>query len=128
MSAASDALANGWALILSVHGETDRLGYIASDNVVRSETGEAITNETADAILSDDTQTVIDGIIDEGRILGLSVSTTDPIAIVNAADVAGVERGAVIVRRSDSQKFYVQEVWEASIDGSQVLLLTKDAH
>ena len=47
-------------------------------------------------------------------------------AIVKSSDVTGIARGAVIVR-SDVQ-YYVNEVQTAAIDGSQVLILTRQAH
>ncbi len=129
-STAATLLANGFAVNLTVHGES--LSYIPASAVVKSETGEAITNETADAILSDDTATAITGIFDDAYVTatfpgGSEVSSIDIAVVVKASDVSGIERGAIIIRDEDDVSYYVQKIMSPEVDGSQVLILSKDA-
>lgn len=128
-SVADQLLAVGFVANLAIHGEA--LGYIPASAVNRSESGEAVVDHGT-AILSDDTQTEITGIIDEDYIVAQAgdsqVVSTSPAAIVQASEVTGIERGAIIVRSSDEQVFYVQVVQAAQPDGSQVVLLSRHAH
>lgn len=128
MSTASTLLATGFAVNLRIHGEA--LGYIPASAVVVAEHGEAVTDETGQTVLSDDTATEITGIFDEAFVNmsmnGGEVGTLEIAAIVKASDVTGIERGAVIVR--DSVNYFVKEAQTAQIDGSRVLLLSKQAH
>ena len=128
MSTAGELLTSGFLVNLRIHGEP--LGYISAANVVRAEHGEAITSETGGALLIDDTETAITGIWDDAFIspsaFGGEAATMEIAAIVKSSDVTGIARGAVIVR-SDVQ-YYVNEVQTAAIDGSQVLILTRQAH
>jgi hypothetical protein len=122
---ASSALAAGFSALLGSHGET--LGYIPKSAVIEAETGEAITNETGSAYLSDDTETIITGIIDDEYELGAGYASTAPVATVRASDVVGIVRGAVIVRQSDSVSYYVQDVQKGPAGGTLLLILSKDA-
>lgn len=128
MSSAGTLLAAGFLVNLRIHGEA--LGYIPASAVVVTEHGEAQTDETGKAVLSDDTETAITGIFDEAFVNvsmnGGEVGTVEIAAIVKASDVAGVERNAVIVR--GGVQYYVKEAQDAQVDGSQVLLLSKHIH
>lgn len=128
MSTASTLLTAGFAVQLTIHGED--LGYIPASAVVVAEHGEAITTEGGKAVLSDDTETTITGIFDDAfvnvSLAGGEVGTLEIAAIVQADDVSGIERGAVIVR--GGVQYYVKEAQTEQIDGSQVLLLSKHAH
>lgn len=130
MSSAATLLASGFLVNLRIHGEA--LGYIPHSQVIQSGTGEAFTDEQGNAVLSDDAQTAITGIIDEDYVVAnagdMQAVTTAPAAIVRASQVTGIERGAIIIRSSDSQKFYVQSVERAQLDGGQVLILSRHAH
>lgn len=128
MSTAADLLATGFAVNLTIHGEP--LGYIPASVVQMMEHGEAITTEQGKAILNDDTETEITGIFDDAFVsvqsLGGAVGTIEIAAIVQASDVSGVERGAIIIR--DSVQYHVTRVEDPQVDGSQVLILSKHAH
>lgn len=128
MSTAADLLASGFAVNLTIHGET--LGYIPASVVQMMEHGEAITTEQGKAFLSDDTATEITGIFDEAYVsaqnLGAGISTVEIAAIVKASDVPGITRNAIIVR--DGVQYNVTQAEDPAVDGSQVLILSKHAH
>lgn len=128
MSVAATLLASGFVVNLSIHGEA--LGYIPASAVAVAEHGEAITTEGGQAMLTDDTQTAITGIFDEAFVnvsaVGGEAGTVEIAAIVKASDVAGITRGAVIVR--GATQYHVKEAQAACVDGSQVLLLSENAH
>lgn len=127
MSSVADSFfASGFLVNLQIHGEA--LGYIPASQVMQSGTGEAITDEQAVAALSDDTAAEIDGIFDNNHASFMDVMTTTPAAVVRASDVAGIKRGALIIRRGDGVTFYVMQAQEPQTDGSRVLLLSKNAH
>lgn len=128
MSTASGLLASGFAVLLGTHGEA--LGYIPKDQVVVTEHGEVVTTEGGKAVLSEPTETAITGIFDDAYVsvaaLGAEVGAVQIAAIVEAEEVEGIERGAVIVR--GGVHYYVTEPQEPALDGSQVLILSKQAH
>ncbi len=124
-SVADNLLSSAFLVNLRIHGEA--LGYIPASVVQVAETGEAITDEQAVAALSEEREPVeIVGIFDNDHAIGLDVMTTTPAAIVLASDVDGIQRGALIIRASVT--FYVMAAQEPQSDGSQVLLLSKNAH
>lgn len=128
MSTAADLLATGFAVNLSIHGEP--LGYIRASVVQMTEHGEAITTEQGKAIPNDATETAITGIFDDAFVsvatLGGAVGTIEIAAIVQAADVDGIERGAIIMR--GAVQYHVTRAEDPQVDGSQVLILSKHAH
>lgn len=127
MTPSASALAAGFSALLSTDGEA--LGYIPKSAVVESESGEAVTNEAADAILSDDTQTAIVGIIDDEYELSRNpgFSSTAPVATVRTGDVPGIVRGAVIVRTDTAISYYVQDIQRGPVSHTLLLVLSKDA-
>ena len=130
MTPAAAALAAGFSALLATHGES--LGYVPASAVVKSENGEVITTESGIAVLSDDTETAITGIIDDeyqmASAAGMEFVSTAPAAILRASEVTGIQRNALIIRKSDEQVFYVQAVQAALKDGTQLVILSKQAH
>lgn len=128
MSVASTLLASGFAANLRVHGET--LGYISPGQAVASEWGELITDEQGNALLGSETSVDVTGIFDEAYVsvagAGGELGNIEVAAIVKASDVDGVTRGAFITRGEDI--YFVKQVGDAACDGSQVLLLSRQAH
>jgi hypothetical protein len=123
MSAAADALAVGFTSLLAHHGETMEL--IPASAVVRAENGEAVTDESGVAVLSDDDSEEFTGIFDEAFVLA-SPSDASAVSIVTAVIAlasVGIAAGSVIIR--DDVSYYVQKAEAAAIDGSQVFIVTK---
>lgn len=129
-SAASTALAAGFNALLAHHGEREPLEYIESSKVIRRENGEAVTDENGIPQLVDEDSEQIAGIFDESYEMvspgGIGITTTAIAATVLAVSVEGIEPGAIILR--EGIFYFVQIVQEPGIDGSQVLILSRQIH
>lgn len=121
-------LAAGFAVNLRIHGEA--LGYVSPGQALASEWGELLTDEQGKAIMASQDSVEVTGIFDEAYVAvtgaGGEVGTIEVAAIVKAADVPDAARGAFITRGSDI--YFVKQVGEVACDGSQVLLLSGQAH
>lgn len=132
MSAATNALATGFNVLLGFHGEI--FSYVPATDVLMTDWGEAFSTEEGAPILAGNVPAVNVALIfdaayqyiDPADVGGASRA---PIARGFMSHLPGLRKNAVLVRALDSARYVVRDFQPDGLeDGVVLLILSKQVH